>query len=240
MSDYQEKAVADSILKQCYGLQQCQPEVSNAFFGFKGDTKLDYFVFAQVGCEQDEEMLYLKNLMGLAVSVIGLFICMFFRAQIILYQGTNIINDKIFDQHLITLGDYSMMAQVKEAQYNSFYAKLTTHDQRQNAVREFEKYLASTIKERLAKSDKDAGKDPEIYEVAEKEWKYHIAKLAWENIRGEFGGKVIECFQLFMNGKNVDEVCKELNIKKNSAFVFRKRVQERFSKEIRRLDYDLS
>ena len=81
---------------------------------------------------------------------------------------------------------------------------------------------------------------PEVYELAEKEWKYHIAKLAFENIRGEFGGKVIECFQLFMNGKNVDEVCEELDIKKNSAFVFRKRVQERFSKEIRRLDYDLS
>ncbi|MCM8536568.1 MAG: RNA polymerase sigma factor [Lentisphaeraceae bacterium] len=81
---------------------------------------------------------------------------------------------------------------------------------------------------------------PEIYKVAEKEWKYHIAKLAWENIRDEFGGKVIECFQLFMNGKNVDEVCDELDIKKNSAFVFRKRVQDRFSKEIRRLDYDLS
>ena len=30
---------------------------------------------------------------------------------------------------------------------------------------------------------------PEIYDVAETEWKLHISNLAWENIKDEFTGK---------------------------------------------------
>jgi len=42
-------------------------------------------------------MLFLKNTMGLLVSVIGLAICLIYRNAIVSYQQTNKINDKLFD-----------------------------------------------------------------------------------------------------------------------------------------------
>ena len=68
----------------------------------------DQFLFVQVACEQDEEVLELKNTLGLACSVIGLFICLFYINSLTVFKNTNIINDRIFDQQLITLGDYSV------------------------------------------------------------------------------------------------------------------------------------
>ncbi|MCM8530021.1 MAG: sigma-70 family RNA polymerase sigma factor, partial [Lentisphaeraceae bacterium] len=81
---------------------------------------------------------------------------------------------------------------------------------------------------------------PEIYEVAESEWKLHIANLAWENIKDEFTGKAGDCFMMFSEGKQVDQICEELDIKKNTAYVFRSRVQDKLHREIRRLDSELS
>ena len=45
---------------------------------------------------------------------------------------------------------------------------------------------------------------------------------------------------MFTQGKEVDEICSALEIKRNSAFVYRQRVLEKFTKEIRRLDEELS
>ncbi|MCM8536247.1 MAG: sigma-70 family RNA polymerase sigma factor [Lentisphaeraceae bacterium] len=81
---------------------------------------------------------------------------------------------------------------------------------------------------------------PEIYDLAESEWKLHIANLAWENIKDEFTGKAGDCFMRFSEGKTVDEICIDLDIKKNTAYVFRSRVQEKLHREIRRLDAELS
>jgi RNA polymerase sigma factor (sigma-70 family) len=81
---------------------------------------------------------------------------------------------------------------------------------------------------------------PEIYDVAEVEWKVHISNLAWENVKDEFTGKAGDCFMLFTEGKLIEAICEELDIKKNTAYVFRSRVQEKLHKEIRRLDAELS
>jgi RNA polymerase sigma factor (sigma-70 family) len=81
---------------------------------------------------------------------------------------------------------------------------------------------------------------PEIYVTAEKEWKNHVANLAWENIQGEIKGKAIDVFISFSKGKDIDEICQELDIKKNSAYVFKNRVQELLYKEIRHLHRELS
>lgn len=87
---------------------------------------------------------------------------------------------------------------------------------------------------------KDEPLDPEIYKISEEEWKNHITTLALENLKQEFGGKVIDCFLMFMEGKDIESICTSLDIKKNSAYVYRKRVQERLFKEIRKINYDLS
>ena len=81
---------------------------------------------------------------------------------------------------------------------------------------------------------------PDIYEVAETEWKVHVSNLAWENIKDEFTGKAADCFLKFSEGKDIETICEELDIKKNTAYVFRNRVQEKLHKEIRRLDRELS
>ena len=53
-------------------------------------------------------------------------------------------------------------------------------------------------------------------------------------------GKAGECFLMFTEGKDVETICKDLDIKKNTAYVFRSRVQDKLHREIRRLDADLS
>ena len=84
------------------------------------------------------------------------------------------------------------------------------------------------------------GMNPEVYEMAEREWKLHISNLAWENIKDDFTGKATQCFLLFSEGKKIEEICELLDIKTNSAYVFKNRVQDKLYKEIRRLDLELS
>ena len=82
--------------------------------------------------------------------------------------------------------------------------------------------------------------EPEIYNMAEKEWKLHVSNLAWENIKDEFKGKAAQVFMMFSEGKDIEVICEELDIKKNTAYVLKNRVQDKLYKEIRRLDDELS
>ena len=80
---------------------------------------------------------------------------------------------------------------------------------------------------------------PEVYENADNEWKIHISQLAWENIRGDFSETVQACFMMLTSGSSLDDVVEGLGMKRNTAVVYRKRVVERLSREIRRLDEEL-
>ena len=60
-------------------------------------------------------MLHLKNTFGLCSAVIGLLICFYFKTMITAQKNLNIINDKIYDGQLITLGDYSIEGKIKKA-----------------------------------------------------------------------------------------------------------------------------
>ena len=51
----------------------------------------------QVACEQDPEMLFLKNVLGLCCSVLGLYICLVYHNTITVLKSINMINEKIFD-----------------------------------------------------------------------------------------------------------------------------------------------
>ena len=121
MRSFQEAEVKDEIMTQCNGKQKCSPSVSHRFLGLlDSDKGYDQFLFAQVSCEQDEDMLFLKNVMGLVVSVLGLLICAMYRNSLTLFLNMNKINDKIFDAHLITLGDYSVTGKVSSSMYANF------------------------------------------------------------------------------------------------------------------------
>ncbi|EDM28356.1 probable RNA polymerase sigma-H factor [Lentisphaera araneosa HTCC2155] len=82
--------------------------------------------------------------------------------------------------------------------------------------------------------------EPEVYNMAEKEWKLHVSNLAWENIKDDFKGKAAQVFLAFSEGKEIEQICLDLDIKKNTAYVLKNRVQDKLYKEIRRLDDELS
>ena len=81
---------------------------------------------------------------------------------------------------------------------------------------------------------------PDIYEIAEEEWKLHVTKLAWNNIQEGFTGKGLECFSLFSKGMSVEDICEQLDLKPNTSYVLRSRVTEKLSREVRRLNDELS
>lgn len=81
---------------------------------------------------------------------------------------------------------------------------------------------------------------PDIYSIAEAEWKVHVTQLAWKNIQDAFTGKGLECFTLFSKGISIDEICDQLDLKSNTAYVLRSRVTEKLAREVRRLNDELS
>jgi len=81
---------------------------------------------------------------------------------------------------------------------------------------------------------------PDIYQIAEENWKDHISNLAWENISDKLNESNRDCFLLFSEGLTAEEVAEKMAIKLNTAYVMRKRVVEKLSREIRRLEEELS
>ena len=88
-------------------------------------------------------------------------------------------------------------------------------------------------------TDDEAFSLPEIEQLATQEWKAHIGKLAWENIKGCFTDKVIEAFLLFSEGLSTPEIAAKLDVEANTVNVYKKRVRERLCKEINLLDSEL-
>ena len=79
----------------------------------------------------------------------------------------------------------------------------------------------------------------EIEKLALQEWKTHIGKMAWENIKDSFSDKVIEAFLMASDGKSTQEISNELGVELNTVNVYRKRVRDRLLKEINILDSEL-
>ncbi len=76
---------------------------------------------------------------------------------------------------------------------------------------------------------------PEIDTIAEREWEVHLTNLAMENIEPLFSGKAVDAFRLSLEGKSVEDIAKELNLKENSVYRLKNRVKERLIQEIRHL-----
>jgi RNA polymerase sigma factor (sigma-70 family) len=99
---------------------------------------------------------------------------------------------------------------------------------------------------RLEKASKDdtltylkAIRLPEIEDIAEREWEIHLTNLALENIESLFSGKAVETFRLTLEGKSVEEIAAELDLKENSVYRLKNRVKERLIQEIRHLRSEL-
>ena len=81
---------------------------------------------------------------------------------------------------------------------------------------------------------------PEIEKIAENEWKDHIGKMAWENIKDSFSQNVIEAFLMFSDGKTTREIATHLGVEENTVNVYKKRVRDKLCKEINLLDSELA
>ena len=79
----------------------------------------------------------------------------------------------------------------------------------------------------------------EIENLIENEWKSYISDLAMKKIDGQFSKNAITVFLLTLKGKEVDEISKELNLKKDSVYVLRNRVKSRFQETVRSLVREL-
>ena len=91
-----------------------------------------------------------------------------------------------------------------------------------------------------ADHEDDLSIDPEIDKTMEVQWKKHMTQLALDNIRDSVSETAMKCFEMFYKGSKVEEITQVLQIKVNSAYVFRKRVLERLRIELVRLDDELS
>ena len=94
--------------------------------------------------------------------------------------------------------------------------------------------------EKVAEGIEDEGDMPDIYKVAEDNWKAHISNLAWEKIRHSFSEIGQESFLLFAKGKSAQEIADETNQKLNTVYVTQKKIVHKLSREIRLLQEDLS
>ena len=91
----------------------------------------------------------------------------------------------------------------------------------------------------LTRLNADDMSDAEIYNIYEHEWKIHIAELAWNRLESEFSVSALKCFEGLSKGLKAGDLAEQLSLKVNSVFVNRQRVQDRFHREIRKLNEEL-
>lgn len=81
--------------------------------------------------------------------------------------------------------------------------------------------------------------DADIEVIAEREWKVHVARLAWDNVSKVLPENHVEIFTLHANGSTIEEVEEKTGIKKATAYVYLKRCRDKLKSEIKRLTEEL-
>ena len=88
---------------------------------------------------------------------------------------------------------------------------------------------------KLSDSAAETSSEPEIILMIEQEWKAHISEMALNNIKKLFSDKAFQVFKLSLQDKTVDEICQQVDIKKDSVKVLKSRVRARYLEELKRL-----
>ena len=81
---------------------------------------------------------------------------------------------------------------------------------------------------------------PEIESIAEREWKLFLSNTAWQKVEKELTDKVKKTYLMLLKGKPLEAVAEELQIQKNTVYVYKLRVVEKIQKEIKRLEKELT
>jgi RNA polymerase sigma-70 factor (ECF subfamily) len=89
------------------------------------------------------------------------------------------------------------------------------------------------------REDMDDDEMAEFDAIAEREWKQFIGRRAWSLVEPQLSDAVRQAFLKLSAGEDSQEVAAELGIERNTAYVYRKRVEHRLFREIRRLELEL-
>lgn len=81
--------------------------------------------------------------------------------------------------------------------------------------------------------------EPELERWIEDEWQRHIVSCAMENLRGVFTGRAFEVLAMSLRGMEAEEIAAELGLRRESVYVLKSRVKNRFAQEIKRLRDEL-
>ena len=80
----------------------------------------------------------------------------------------------------------------------------------------------------------------EIDKIAEEEWEIFISETAMSNVKKTFSGNGVEVFMMSLDGKSVPQIATELSIEESSVYQLREKKKKSLSKEIARLQHELS
>ena len=81
--------------------------------------------------------------------------------------------------------------------------------------------------------------ESEIEKIADAEWEQYIFNMAWDNVKDEFNEKVQAVYAQLLEGKECEDIADDIGVKRNTVYIYRKRIQEKLYREVRRLNREL-
>ena len=72
----------------------------------------------------------------------------------------------------------------------------------------------------------------ELEEISERQWKIHVAKLAWERVSPQLSNKVKTVYQAITDGEPTDSIAHRMEIQRNTVNVYKMRVEQRWAREV--------
>ena len=124
MQYFDRALMAEEILRQCRGKEECRAEVpldSGSLQSIPAASrKSSQYLFAQVACKAPEESLTKRRLWGLTAALLGVWIAFIFRHTLSYMYSMDLINDKLYDLKLITASDYTAAGVITPTQWAYF------------------------------------------------------------------------------------------------------------------------
>ena len=80
---------------------------------------------------------------------------------------------------------------------------------------------------------------PEVEELATREWQLFISNAAMQNIQSNFSSQAIQAFKLFSEGLKPDEIAQRIDVKTDSVYKYISRIKLRLIEEIQLLQKEL-
>ncbi|MEO0452729.1 MAG: RNA polymerase sigma factor [Verrucomicrobiota bacterium] len=81
--------------------------------------------------------------------------------------------------------------------------------------------------------------DNALSDEEEKQWRLFLTRRAWDAIQPRFKETPLQVYALMLKGAHAKEAARECGIQEDTAYKYRKKIQDAMSTEIRRLSYEL-